>query len=331
MTTLNGDGSSSYQADPADTLSTDVAEAGVPRRQLAVLWCFAIGVVAALIGMLPWLVTGMRFPLEKLLGTSPNAEATPAVVQMFSQYMLTLIGGLIVTGSAIAGVAARATRARHPRHGLRAVLLGVLLVQVIAAAQITVVIMTGLQGSAGAGSTLAALVTVVLVSLLIGILVVLLITKSPVPGATIGLGIAAIAAGIWADALVAPFGIISDELTASRLHNVQWIPAVIVGLAIAWAGYRTVGRVSAAVAALLILWIARAVFVGVRVATDMLAGASGEILNYGLESIVMVLWPPGVALLQLMVAVTVAALGWFIRFLLRSRANAAAQAGAESR
>ena len=113
MTTLNDDGFSAHQANPAGALSTDVAEAAAPRRQLTVLWCFAIGVVAALVGILPWLVTGMRLPLEKLWGTSPSADAMPEAVLPFSQYMPTLIFGLIVTGSAIAGVAARATRSRH--------------------------------------------------------------------------------------------------------------------------------------------------------------------------------------------------------------------------
>jgi hypothetical protein len=197
----------------------------------------------------------------------------------------------------------------------------VLVVQIIAVAQATAVVMNGLEGSNWADRYLAAVIAVTLVSVLIGILVLLLIAKSPIPGAVIGLGIAAIAAGIWANALVAPFGIVSDEPTSSKLYNVQWIPALIVGVAIAWAGFRTVGRVSAAVAALLILWIVPAVLAGLRAATGDLGleDASGEMLAYGLETFWMALMLPGLALLPLVVAVSVAAVGRLIRPLILSR------------
>ncbi|WP_167138894.1 hypothetical protein [Diaminobutyricimonas sp. TR449] len=326
--TTDDDGSSVYKADADDAPSTDVADAAKPRRQLNVLWCFVIGVIAALIGMLPWLVTGMRLPLEKLWGNSASAAATPEAVLPFSQSMLTLIIGLIVTGSAIAGVAARATRARHARHGLRAVVLGVIFVQIIVAAQATAVVMNGLEGSTWAGGYLASMIAVTVVSVLIGILVLLLIASSPVPGAMIGLSVAAIGAGIWVNALVAPFGIIPDEATSSRLYNVQWIPALIVGVASAWGGFRTVGRVSAAVAALLILWIAPAVLVVVRAVTG-LGGhedVPGGMLAYLVDTLRMALLLP--ALLPLMVAVIVAALGSLIRSPIRSRPNAAPLAAA---
>jgi hypothetical protein len=66
-------------------------------------------VVAALVGLLPWLITGIRRPLQNLRATSTSPESMPVALLPFSQYALTLIVGLIVTGSAIAGVVARAT------------------------------------------------------------------------------------------------------------------------------------------------------------------------------------------------------------------------------
>ncbi|WP_167041136.1 hypothetical protein [Salinibacterium sp. ZJ454] len=322
------DGGSPAHDTAAGTLASDVAEQEATPQRWAVVWWFGIGVACALVGLLPWFLTGMRLPLQNLWATSASPESMPIVFLPFSQYMLALIVGLIVTGSAVAGVVARATRERHPKNGLRAILAGVLLVHVAAAAQTTVVVMNGLQRSTWADVYLAALIAVTVVSVVTGILILLLVAKAPVAGATVGLGLAAVAVGPWVSLLVFPVGSVPSDLTSWMLSIVRWVPALIVGVVLAWSGFHTVGRIIAGVGLLLVLWVGPAVFTAVSAAagTRVLAGDPRGMLEFGLQVFGGELWTPEQSLPPLILAVMVAVVGWFVRRLLRVRREAGAQA-----
>jgi hypothetical protein len=142
------------------------------------------------------------------------------------------------------------------------------------------VVMNGLERSNWADLYLAALVAVTALAVLVGIVVLLLIAKSPVPGAVIALAIAALAAGAWVSALVSPL----DSIPSDVRNLVRWVPALIVGAALAWSGFRTVGRVIAGAVALLVLWIGPAVVTAVSAAagTRVLATRPAEMLDYGI-------------------------------------------------
>ena len=236
----------------------EVAERATEPRPMRVWYFFLIGVGSALVGLLPWLITGMRLPLQNLWASETLPDQMPVVLLPFSQYTITFVAGLIVTGAAIAGLVARATRARQPRRGFVAILIGVLTVQLIATLQTSIVVRVGLQVGTESVVYFAATLAVALVSILVGMLVLWLIARAPRAGALVGISIAAIVFGSWLSGLLVPFGTFPAEPVAQLLSYVRWVPAVIIGAAIAWCGINTVGRVAAAIGSLLILWIAPA-------------------------------------------------------------------------
>lgn len=280
-----------------------------PRPLNAAVW-FAIGAAGAIVGLLPWLVTGARLPLQNL--GAGSAGDMPLALLPFSQYSLISIVALLVVGSAVAGITGRALASRRPRHGILALTGGVLAVQLIAAVQATLVTRALLEASSRTALYTAAIVAVIVVSLLVGTLVLLLIARAPVPGAVIGLSLAALVSATWIGTafrdllLLAPYEVSQPVLTILR-----WIPAVLVGAAIAWGGFRTAGRVAASVVSLAALWIGPAFFTAVSNAagTRVLAAYPAEMIDYGIGVFFAALTIPEVVLPPLVVAAVVGAAG----------------------
>ncbi|WP_448006648.1 hypothetical protein [Agromyces bauzanensis] len=287
-----------------------------------------IGVASATLGLLPWLITGMRLPLQNLWATEVAPDRYPVVLLPFSQYAITLITALIVTGASIAGIVARATRTRLPRFGTAAILIGVLAVQVIATVQTSSVVDDGLQQRAESTLYLAALIAGTSGVIFVGALLMLLVARAPRAGAVIGLSIAAVAFGPWINGLIVPFGTAATTDLVWLLDITRWIPPVLVGAAIAWGGVDTVGRVAAAAFGLLALWIAPALMTAISSAagTRVLAGHPAEMLDYGVDVFGMALLIPAIALPPLIVAVTVAVIGLVGRLIVTRRRTAAARA-----
>jgi hypothetical protein len=297
---------------------TDVSPASEPRNLPR--WTYLLlGVASAVAGLLPWVVSGMRLPLQNLWATETLPGDMPIVLLPFNQYALLLIAALLVTGAAIAGIVTRATRRRRPRFGVTAMLVGVLAVQVVAVAQTTAVVRAGLQDRPESDLYLAALIAVATVSVLVGVLVMLLVATAPKAGAMIGLSIAAVAFGPWCSRLLVPSGSVAAAEIAPLLDVIRWIPAVLVGVAIAWAGVGTVGRVVAAGASLGILWIGPAFITAVANAAGsrVLARDPALMAEYAVEVFGMALTIPSIALPPLIVAVVVAAIGIVGRVILR--------------
>ena len=294
-----------------------------PRPLNAAVW-FAIGAAGAIVGLLPWLVTGARLPLQNL-GAGSVADM-PVALLPFSQYYLTSIVALLVVGSAVAGIAGRALADRRPRHGTLALAAGVLAVQLIAAVQATLVTRALLEASSRAALYTAAIVAVIVVSLLVGTLVLLLIARAPVPGATIGLSLAALVSATWIGTafrdllLLAPY-----EVSQPVLAVLRWMPAVLVGAAIAWGGLRTWGRVAASVVSLAALWIGPAFFTAVANAagTRVLAAYPAEMAEFGVGVFLQALTIPEVVLPPLVVAAAIGVAGAAAGALWRRRRSAA--------
>ncbi|GAB3617858.1 hypothetical protein GCM10027416_24150 [Okibacterium endophyticum] len=283
------------------------------------------GAAAALIGLVPWLITGIRLPLQNLWAAQTPAEQMPIALLPFSQYQITTIIGLIVTGYAAAGITVRLSRAYHPRRVVLATACGALAVDVLAAVQTTVVVLSGLQQRTASHLYVAALLAVVVLAIIVGLLVLRLIATAQAPGAIIGLSLAALAVGLWLTALVAPLTVMPTTLpTDARewlLSSVRWVPAVLVGLAIAWGGVRSRGRIIATVGSILILWVGPAAFTGVSAAAGarMLLPYPAEMLDYGIGVFRMALFVPELALPPLIVAIAVAGIGVVVRELVLRR------------
>ena len=161
-----------------------------------------VGVAGAIIGLVPWLVSGARLPPQVLWATTVRPEAMPFVLLPFSFVTVILIFSLLIVGSAVAGIGGRALRVRG--WGLLLLVVGVLIVQILATAQTAGVVHKGLQDRLESNVYLFALVAGTGLSILVGLVVTILVAGAPRAGALIGLTIGAIGMASWIGALIDP-------------------------------------------------------------------------------------------------------------------------------
>jgi hypothetical protein len=298
-----------------DTESTDAAEPTRSARPVAPWLCAVIGVAAAFVGLVPWLVTGMRLPLQNLWAMDAPPEAMPVAMLPFSQYSLSLIFALLVVGAAAAGITARALRPRMPRGGFPLIASGLVVIQIIAITQSAVAVGGGLRGGTESALYLGALVVASVLSLLVGVLVVFLIARAPRGGALIGLTIGAIATQSWLT------GFMGVETPYEIVGLVQWVAPVLVGVAIAWTGVGTAGRVIAALVSIAMVWLAPAAITAVTAAAGMrvFGGRVSEMADYALRVFEMAAFTPQLAFRPIIAAVVVAAIGLAARSVLLRR------------
>jgi hypothetical protein len=285
------------------------------RRPLSDFVWFVIGVGGATVGLLPWLVTGARLPLQNL-SADQSTTATPLALLPFSQYSLSTIVALLVVGAAAAGIAGRTLAHRRPRLGTTALVSGVLAAQALAAVQSCVVTVGLLQESSVAGTYAVAVIAVMIVSIGVGLLVLLLIARGPVPGATTALSLAAVVSANWIGAALRDAMMYGpNELVQGLSFVLRFLPAVLVGCAIAWCGFRSAGRLAAVVVSLAALWIGPAFFTAVSAAagTRILAPYLSEMAAYGLQVFVSALTMPELAIPPLAVALVIGFAGWMLR------------------
>jgi len=296
------------------------------RTPLPVYGWFLIGAGGAVVGLLPWLVTGARLPLQNLAADQTTTD-TPFSLLPFSQYYLVTIVALLVVGAAAAGIAGRALADRRGPFATTALVGGMLAVQLLAAVQASVVTVDMLERSTRALLYAGAVVAVIVLSLLMSLLVVLLTARAPVPGATIALSLAALVSASWAGAAVREiltFG--PSQLVQPILFVLHWMPAVLVGCAIAWCGFRTPGRIAAVVVSLAALWIGPAFFTGVSAAsgTRVLAPYPAEMAQYAVQVFFSALTMPELVLPPIVVALVVGVTGSLLLSRLRRRERDAA-------
>jgi hypothetical protein len=281
------------------------------RRPLSLFAWFAIGAAGAVVGLLPWLITGARLPLQNL-AADQSTTAMPIALLPFSQYFLMTIVALLVVGAGAAGIAARALKNRRPPFGTTALVIGMLAVQVLAAVQATVVTVGLLERSTRTLVYAGAVGAVMVVSTLVGLLVLLLVARAPVPGATIGMSLAAIVSANWVGSALRDVMVLGTNQFVQLISIcLRWMPAVLVGCVIAWCGFRTVGRVVAVIVSLAALWIGPAFFTAVSSAAGMrvLAPYPAEMLDYGLRVFVMALTMPELSVPPLIVALAIGIAG----------------------
>lgn len=305
------------------------AESTVPRQGLTVspLGRYAIGVAAAVVGLLPWLLTGMRLPLQNLWAQPTSPEDMPLVLLPFNQYFVVEIAALLVVGGAGAGAVAR----RYVPTGLGAVAVGLLGVQAFAVVQTAVTVGSGLGARPGATPYLAGLVALSVLALAISAGVMVLLARAPRAGALVGAAIAALLLASWLHVLVAgPSSPVPPGVAMAVVGYTRWLGPVAIGAAIAWCGLRTTGRVAAAVGALVGLWLvppfvtATAAAVGSRV----LARDPAAMAEYGAGVFRMAATMPALVVPPLAVAVVAAVLGLLLVAVRRRAAVAGPQAPA---
>jgi len=168
----------------------------------------------------------------------------------------------------------------------------------------------------------AAVIAVMVVSLLMSVLVLLLTARAPVPGAAIALSLAALTVPGWIGLpLQSYLSLANDPVTSAVLLLLRWLPAVLVGAVIAWCGFRTAGRVAAVVVSLAALWIGPAFFTAVSSAagTRVLAPYPAEMADYGIGVFAMALTAVELVVPPLIVAACIGAVGALVLTALRRR------------
>jgi hypothetical protein len=299
-------------------------ETTTAERRISPWVAVGIGVGAAVVGFLPWIVGGMRLPLQNLWDTATLPDDMPVTLLPFSQYALTSITGILVVGAAAAGLALRMLRHCAPRFGTLLALGVVVLLQVVAVVQTTAVVGAGLRDDPRAQLYLAGLVALAVLSIAVGVGVGALYAKAPPAGAIVASGFAAIALSWWFASFFGAVGV--GFLTPEWLLPVfRWVAPVALGVAIAVWGLGSVGRVLAAAFALFLLWFVPGVVTGVAnaVGNRVMADYPAEMLAFGLGVARSALFIPELALPPLAVAVAVAVVGLLVRLLVRGRRAAA--------
>ncbi|WP_254071794.1 hypothetical protein [Rathayibacter sp. VKM Ac-2857] len=278
-------------------------------RRSRLLPSLGVGVAAGLLGLLPWLLTGLRLPVQNLWAVEVLPEEMPLALLPLAPSSVTEIVSVIVTGSALAGLAARVGRSRGI--GPLGAVLGVVGVQAVALVQSAVTVSGGLREGPASGLYLGVLVGGAGAAILVGALLLVLIARAPRAGAAFAIALAVVAAGGWLTRVVAPLSADGSAPGLALLNAVQWLPGILAGLALAWCGVLSVGRVIAWVASLAVLWAGPVLVTAVSAATNtrVLVRHPLEMLDYAQAVFTSALMLPAVSLRTPGTALVVAALG----------------------
>lgn len=283
-------------------------------------WAMAlpVGIVAAIVGLVPWWVSGARLPLQNLWEGAVRPGAMPITLMPFSQYAVILIFSMIVVGAGLAGIGGRVLRVRG--WGLLLLVAGVLGVQVMATVQTALVVREGLQERLESTVYLVGLIAGTGLSIVVGLIVTILVAGAPRAGALLGLTVGAIGMASWTSALIDPTRIGEGPMTA-MLVIVPWITPVLTGIAIAWTGVNTAGRVIAALISVVLVWVAPALTTAIAAAlgSRVLIRSGDDVIDYGIDVFQTALVTPELALRPIIATIVVAAIGLFTRALIRRR------------
>lgn len=250
------------------------------RGEPSVQWWYAFGAAAAVLGLTPWIATGMRLPLQNLWAAVPPDEM-PRVLLPFNQYAITLLLGLIVTGYAIAGLLVRVLGPTR-RWSVAAAWTGTAAVQLVAGVQTVATVAAGPWRSRLATVYVLGMVGVIMLANIAGALILYLVGRAPVPGAVVGWALAAIAARWWLTGGSYPLPAGSFPSGASALAPLAVVlPGIVLGAALAWGGWGSRARVTAAVGSVIVVWIVPALVGAVQIAAGyrVYAGHPAELMH----------------------------------------------------
>ncbi|WP_192815791.1 hypothetical protein [Arthrobacter sp. TB 26] len=276
---------------------------------------FLIGLLAGLLGLAPWLLTGARLPLQNLWGTQVLPAQMPLALLPLSQYEATTLVALMTTGGAAAGLAVRLWSPARRRLAMWCAAGGVILVQVTAAIQAFTVVGEGLAPGPMSSLYLAGLQGGVVAAVVAGLVVLLLLAAKSRALATLGVGLVAVPFVSWVAAEVAyAAGVGNVPLLLTMLW--PWLPAVLVGGALAWCGLHPRVRALVWVVDLGLLWVVPAMFTAVQsvLGTRVLGGDLQEMAAMGKRVFAAALGSAGGAGPTILLALAIALVGAFARF-----------------
>lgn len=218
--------------------------------------------IVALGGLLPWLAEGERLPLQNLWRTPTMPADMPWSMLPLSQYYPDVVVGLLVSGGLAAGLLVRWRTGPATR---RAVGIGLLVAQSVAAGQALSVLIPGQRPSLLAAAYVAGLIVTCLLGIALAQLVLRWTADGPTWLAAMGVSLAAAPVatwlGTWAQLV---FGDVS--VPVPLWIALAWVPALLTGVSLAWCGWGGRGRPAAWGLGLLLLWAQPAFLAGVQMA-----------------------------------------------------------------
>jgi hypothetical protein len=288
------------------------AGTGAPERNLSPLTSVLIGVLAGLLGLAPWLVTGAQLQLQNLWAREVPPAQMPVSLLPLSQYELTTLVALMTVGGAIAGLAVRLRRPVRGRAAVWSAAAGVITVQGAATVQSFSVVHAGLAPGSASDLYFAGLLAGVIAAIAASSVALLLLASRSRARVALGAGLMAVPFTSWvlegAANLSGPGNISPAVLTGAR-----WMPAVLVGVALAWCGARPAARMLVWVADLMLLWVVPALFISVNYVfgTRVYLGDLDEMALMARQILAATLGPDGGAgpLVALALAIALAGMG----------------------
>ena len=221
-----------------------------------------IGLLAGLLGLAPWLVTGAQLPLQNLWGAEVLPQQMPLSLLPLSQYELTTLVALMTVGGAAAGLAVRLWSPARRRLVVWCAAGGVLAVQATVTVQAFMVLAGGLSGGTASGVYFAGLLAGVIAAIAAS-MVALLLGSAKSRGLTaLGIGLVAVPFGSWVGEWAGNLAG-AGNVSPAVLMLLRWLPAVLVGAALAWCGLRPARRAVVWLVNLAALWVVPALFISV--------------------------------------------------------------------
>lgn len=220
----------------------------------------ATGVVGALLGLVPWLVTDRRLPSQNIWHEFVMPEDMPHALMPLSQYYVVTIVAMVIVGAALAGALVRLTAARSVELQPWLVVVGVVAVQAVALAQSTAILRGGLEDSTRAQVYAYGMAAGIAVTIALGVLVLLGLARGGTSAITLALTASALGFTSWIPVLVMPFSQawstgMPDVVVTTASALSTWLPALVVGALIGWCGTSTKRRFFTSATALAALWV----------------------------------------------------------------------------
>jgi hypothetical protein len=269
-----------------------------------------IGVLAGLLGLAPWLVTGARLPLQNLWATEVLPAQMPVSLLPLSQYKLTTLVALMTVGGALTGFMVRLCRPGRCRAATWSAAAGVLAVQGAVTIQAFSVVHAGLAPGSASDLYFAGLLAGVIAAVAASVVALFLLASKSPALAALGVGLMAVPFASWAMEWVVNLSGVGNVPAAVPIIA-RWLPAVLVGLALAWCGLRPTLRIMVWAADLVLLWVVPALFISVSYVfgTRVYLGDFEEMALMGRQILTATLGPAGGAGPLILLAITIALAG----------------------
>ncbi|MEJ1922530.1 hypothetical protein KHB019_001801 [Microbacterium sp. KHB019] len=264
--------------------------------------------------LFPSWVGGGILPLQNLWHEQTLPDDMPFSLLPLSQYYAINIFVMLLLGGVVAGLVVRVAGQRRTP----AAALGVLFVHLIVTLQAFAVLGAGLglwDGTAGGREVLyfGGMLGGVVAGILLAQLGLWLTSRRSVGPVALGIVLAAVPFANWIGTAITAFTTYMGypQFIADVL---RWLPAVIVGVTLAWCGVRPIGRLGVWVVGLLSVWIVPALFTAIMYAlgSRVFDGDLGMMAEAGTQvfpQAVAVLWQPAV------VALVIGVIGVVVRML----------------